>query len=195
MSNAVFPTLPGLAWSIVKTPTWSTRIQQSVSGKEIRLADRLRPIWKFALTYEVLRGGSAFTEINQLIAFFNLRMGRFDSFLLSDGSDNAATAQPFGTGDGTTRTFALTHTIQGWTEPIGSTTAPTVYVAGTSTGAYTLSSDGGSVTFTTAPTAGAALTWTGTFYYRVRFEKDMLDFDQFMKDLWQLKKCELIGVI
>lgn len=195
MSNSIFPTLPGLAWSITKTPSWSTRIQTAVSGKEVRLADRSRTIWRFGLTYEVLRGANGFTEIQQLMAFFNLRMGSFDSFLLNDSSDNTATAQQFGTGDGTNRVFVLTHAIQGFSEPIGYTTAPAVYVNGSLTAAYTLSADGTTVTFTTAPAAAAVLTWTGTFYYRVRFEKDLLEFDQFMKDLWQLKKCDLRGVI
>lgn len=196
MSNNIFPTMPGLTWNVIKTPQWKTGVQTSVSGKELRTAYRSRPIWRFSMGYEVLRGGNGFTELQQMIAFYNLRQGAFDSFLLLDDSDKTATTQQFGTGDGTTKTFPLLHAIQGWVEPIGYCASPQVYVAGvlkTLTTHYT--TDGASVTFVTAPTSGQALTWTGTFYYRVRFEKDMLDFDQFLKDLWQLKKCELLGVI
>lgn len=392
MSNAIFPTLPGLSWNIIKTPQWSTRKQQSVSGKEIRMSNRSRPIWKFAMSYEVLRGGSAYAELQQLMGFFNQRQGSFDSFLLQDGSDNSVSGQSFGTGDGSTTAFALLHQINGWLEPIGYSSSPSVFSAGvqqysyartnsirnnTMVGAvagspgttptnwaislsgglsssivgtgvesginyvdiringtpsggssgirfennttiaaasgqtwsgsvylrmaagsiaglntvapnvtghnssgtnttdsssvstslsslsasnisqnrpaitYTLadaatvytrlqllithaagtamdvtlrigmpqmeqgsaptlpiatsgsavtkaadySTDGASVTFAAAPTNGSALTWSGSFYYRVRFDKDLLDFDQFMKDLWQLKKCDLVGVI
>jgi hypothetical protein len=32
-------------------------------------------------------------------------------------------------------------------------------------------------------------------FYRVRFDKDTMEFEQFMKDFWLLKKCDLRGVI
>lgn len=188
--------MPGLTWNIVKSPMWKTAIQQAVSGKEVRTAYRSRPIWKFSLSYEFLRGGSGFTELQQMVSFFNLRRGSFDSFLLLDDSDSTATAQRFGTGDGVTKTFPLLHAINGWVEPIGFCATPTVFVAGgAQSSPAQFTTDGASVTFVTAPTAGQALTWSGTFYYRVRFDKDIMEYDQFMKNLWQLKKCELVGVI
>jgi uncharacterized protein (TIGR02217 family) len=196
MSNAIFPTFPGLTWSVFKAPEWKTRVQQSVNGKEIRTAYRSRPIWKFTLSYEVLRNYLAFTEYNQLLAFYNLRQGTWDSFLFLDPSDNVASAQPFGTGDGVTTVFPLLHTIQGWTEPIGYTNNASIYSNGTfqSSGVgYVLNNS--AVSFAVAPAAGVALTWTGNFYYRVRFMHDSMDFEQFMKDFWSLKKCEMVGVI
>jgi len=57
---------------------------------------------------------------------------------------------------------------------------------------YTIGSTG-LVTFTTAPASGAALTWTGTYYFRCRFTKDQIEFDGFMQDLYELKKVEMIG--
>lgn len=197
MSNAIFPTLPGLAWGIFKTPTWKTAIQQSVSGKEVRTSYRSVPIWKFSLTYEFLRGGNGRTELQQLIAFFNLRKGSFDSFLLRDSSDNVATAQQFAVGDGVKKSFVLLHSIGGWVEPVGFATNVAVSVNGTpvASPAQFSAADGINVVFVTAPAAGAILTWSGDFYYRVRFTKDEMEFEQFMKDLWQQKKCELTGVI
>ncbi len=39
----VFPTLPGLAWSVTKSPTFQTRIQRAVSGRELgRSTTRIR---------------------------------------------------------------------------------------------------------------------------------------------------------
>jgi len=35
------------------------------------------------------------------------------------------------------------------------------------------------------PTAGTVLTWSGVFYYRVKFAKDMADFAYFMKNHWE----------
>jgi uncharacterized protein (TIGR02217 family) len=193
MSNAIFPTFPGLAWSVYKAPEWSTSIQRAVSGKEVRRADRARPIWQFSMSYEFLRGGNLFTEYQRLLAFYNARQGSFDSFLLSDPSDSATTAQPIGIGNGVSRTFQLVHAIDTWTEPVGYAPAPTVLLNGVATSAFT--SDGVSVTLTTAPAAGVVITWTGAFYYRVRFAKDTMEFEQFMKDFWLLKKCDLVGVI
>lgn len=128
MGNAIFPTLPGLAWSVTKTPTWKTTIQRSVSGKETRASYQARPIWSFTLSYEVLRGYSGLTEYQQLVAFFNQRMGAFDSFLFQDGSDSSVSGQNFGTGDGATTQYQLRHSISGWVEPIGYAPSPTVYV-------------------------------------------------------------------
>lgn len=197
MSDAIFPTLPGLAWSIQKTPTWRTAIQEAVSGKEVRMAFRGVPKWKFSLTYEFLRGGNGRTELQQMVAFFNMRKGAFDSFLFKDGSDNTAMAQQFAVGDGVTRSFPLLHSIGGWVEPVGYATGVAVSVNGVAqtSPAQFSAADGVNAVFAVAPVPGAILTWSGTFYYRVRFSKDEMEFDQFMKDLWQLKKCELTGVI
>jgi hypothetical protein len=130
VGNAIFPTLPGLAWSVLKTPQWSTAVQKAVSGREVRRANQSRPIWKFSLTYEVLRGASAYNEYQQLLAFYNARQGAFDSFLFSDSSDNTVTNQAFGTGDGLTAVFPLTHPIGAWSEPVGYAPSPTVSVGG-----------------------------------------------------------------
>jgi len=35
----IFPSLPGLAWSVTKTPIFQTRIQRAVSGRESRALD------------------------------------------------------------------------------------------------------------------------------------------------------------
>lgn len=196
MSNEIFPTLPGLAWSVVKSPIWKTGIQQAVSGKEVRTAYRARPIWKFSLTYEFLRGANGLSEYQTLLAFFNKRMGSFDSFLFWDESDNYVTNQNIGIGDGVTRTFPLLHSMGGWLEPVGYGDVAEFKVGGTVNGNFNYTTnDRDSLTAITAPPYGSVISWTGAFHYRVRFEKDLLDFDQFMKDLWSLKKCDLIGVI
>ncbi len=197
MSNAIFPTLPGLTWSIVKTPTWKTGMQQSVNGQELRRAYRPVPIWTFSLSYEFLRGGNGRSELQQLVAFYNLRKGAFDSFLFKDASDNAAVAQQFAVGDGVTKSFALLHSIGGWVEPVGFATGVSVSVNGVAMASPSQFSanDGVNVVFVAAPVAGAILTWSGSFYYRVRFSRDEMEFEQFMRDLWAQKKCELTGVI
>ena len=51
----IFPALSGLAWSVTKTPTFQTRIQRAVSGRELRALDYPYPLWQFALVYDFLR--------------------------------------------------------------------------------------------------------------------------------------------
>jgi len=45
----IFPALPGLSWGVTKTPTFQTRIQRAVSGRELRALDYPYPLWQFAL--------------------------------------------------------------------------------------------------------------------------------------------------
>lgn len=51
----------------------------------------------------------------------------------------------------------------------------------------------GLVTFDAAPGSGAALTWSGEFYRRVRFARDEIEFERFLQDLWNAKKVELVS--
>lgn len=195
MSDAVFPTLAGRGWSIVKTPVWKTVTQESVSGMELRTSLMAYPRYRITLTYDVLRASSAFGELQTLVGFFNARRGSWDDFLFLDPDDNTASAQAFGTGDGSTKTFQIGRDFGAFREPVQDfVSAPSIYAAGAlqSPAGYSISS--GKVTFSTAPAAGAPLTWSGQFYKRCRFVKDEVDFEEFMKDLWQAKKVELITV-
>lgn len=193
MSYELFPALPGLSWGVIKAPMWSTTIQRSASGKEVRTSFYDRPIWNFQLVYEFLRGSNGRAEFQTLVAFYNRQKGAFESFLFTDPTDCQADGQQFGIGDGVNRSFVLVHSIGGWVEPVGYAGAPAIKVDGASTSAYT--TDGVTVTFAAAPPPGAILTWTGGFQYRVRFAKDTLEFEEFQQDFWSAKKVELLGVI
>ena len=37
MSNLLFPKVRGLGWTITKNPTFSTEIQSSLAGREVRV--------------------------------------------------------------------------------------------------------------------------------------------------------------
>jgi uncharacterized protein (TIGR02217 family) len=197
MSNEVYPALPGLGIKVGKAPIWKTEVQQSVSGKELRGSFMAYPNYRLSLEYEVLRETGSFTELQTLMGFFNKRRGAFDDFLFTDPDDNAATDYQFGTGDGSTVAFQLMKSYGGFVEPVQNVNVLTnikkAGVTQTSPTNYSISS-AGLVTFTTAPALGAALTWTGTYYWRVRFADDENDFEQFMRKLWLLKKVELRSV-
>jgi uncharacterized protein (TIGR02217 family) len=195
MSNAVFPDLPGIDIKVRKTPIWNTRVQRAVSGRELRTAFYSYPLYKLAISYNFLRAGAE-AELQAIVGFFNARKGSFDNFLFSDPLDSVAADQQFGVGDGANIKFQLTRAFGGNTEPvmnINGTPSITVDDVPRTPGTdYTLDSLG-MVTFMTAPAAGAVLRWTGAYYYRVRFERDEMDFEQFLWELWEAKRVELRG--
>lgn len=196
MSNSVFPTLPGLAWSVVKRPNWSNKIQRSVSGKSFRAARFVYPIWHFTLSFDVLRGDGVNHELQTLIGFYNSMNGTFDSFLYLDPTDNYTAGQVFAIGDGVTNVFQLARPLGAFVEPVAATYgSPSATVNGSSSGfTATFQANAGTVTFSSPPANGAVLAWTGFYYFRCCFLSDHNDFENFMKDLWTLKKLEFESI-
>jgi uncharacterized protein (TIGR02217 family) len=211
LTTPVFPALAGQGWSVHKKPTFSTIVASHVSGREVRDALYLNPVWNFELTFDGLDGsttsqypGLGSQSLQSLMGFFLQCQGQFASFVFYDPTDYAVSAQSFGTGDGTTTTFQLCRALGGFTEPVivpaaagtlnfpggrsASVPNPTIYDNGTlvSSSAYSISSPGGVVTFASAPASGHALTWTGAFGFLCRFDGDDLDFEQFMANLWKV---------
>jgi len=198
MSNAVFPALPGLKLEMSKTPIWSTRVKTATNGREVRSQFYSSPIWRFVLSYEVLRITTAVNELNQIIGFFNARQGSYDTFLYSDLHDNAVANQTFATVVAGQYAYPLVRTLGGFVEPVGAVNGlPTIKANGTvvPSANYTIS-DNAVLTFNAGqlPTVGAVLTWSGSFYYRCRFVQDSLEFSKFTRDLWGAKKIEFQSV-
>jgi hypothetical protein len=197
VSSLIYPNnLPGLMFDNGKTPIWKNARQQSLSGKESRLAYMQYPLYRFELQYEFLRDNVSPSEFRALAGLYNAVGGDFDTFLYTDPSFNAVTTENFGTGDGATVGFQLTAKWQNVGGPGASDLiqnlngSPLIYknaVLQTGGGVnYTLGPTG-FVTFTSAPAAAAALTWTGSFYYRCRFEQGELALSQFMANFWKTK--------
>lgn len=211
--TAIFPTLPGLAWSVSKQPRFATRVQRAVSGRELRALDQPNPIWTWTLTYSLLRdewdvrggagAGGGYDELRTLMGFFLEQQGAFSPFLFADPSDNSVSGQALGTGDGSTAAFQLVRTMGaalpggGFAEPI---TAPNavadVYFNGVrqSPGSYSVAVDTGLVTFTAPPPAGQSVTADFTYYFVVRFADDAAEFENFLYQLWSLKQVKLQSV-
>ncbi len=197
MGNAIFPTLAGLGWNVRRTPQWKTRVQEAISGKEVRIADWSFPRWQWELTYDFLRGDAAHAEFQALAGFFNQRQGMFDSFLYQDADDNAVTGQQLGIGDGATTGFQLVRALGGFVEPIiAPNVLSAVYLAGVaqSAGSYSVNNATGLLTFGTAPAAGVAVTADFSFYFRCRFSEDSMDFEKFMNQLWQAKTVGFVSL-
>lgn len=192
MSNAIFPTLIGLGWDVQRRPMHRSIVQEAVSGKEVRISLRPYPRYQYSLRYDMLRDTAANPELKTLMAFFNARYGRFDSFLYTDPNDYTVTDQPLGVGDGVETEFQLVRTMTGtgvsFVEPV---LAPNVVtnikvngVVKTPVVDYTVDSDTGLLTFAVAPGNGLSITGTFTYYWRCRFLDDEMDFTQFQQALW-----------
>jgi uncharacterized protein (TIGR02217 family) len=210
MSNEIYPSLPGLKWDQKKTPIFSTRIQKSVSGRELRSPFYVYPLYQYELSYDLLRDSNAHNELKTLMGFYLARQGAYDSFLYNDASDNNTSSQAIGTGDGNTVAFQMVRTYGGnngnFTEPIynipanSNNTPINVYLNGNvqSANNYTVNgNNSGILTFNSAPANGANITADFYFYRRVRFEEyEEGDdaFNQFMQNLWNLNKVSLITV-
>lgn len=184
MTVPVFPTLPGIAYSIKRSPVWSTIRQQAISGIDTRFQLWTYPRWKYDLPFSVLHSDSR-AELQTLAGFYNSLGGSAQTFQYTDPLDNSATTESIGTGDGVTTGFQLVRIFGGFIEPVFAPTTQTIYINGTSTAAYTIGTTG-LVTFTTAPASGAALTWTGTFNWLCRFDDDTIDFEEFASNYWAL---------
>jgi uncharacterized protein (TIGR02217 family) len=194
MTNNVFPALAGLSFPILRTPRWRTGKQEALSGKESVISYRQWPIPRWELSYEFLRDDIAVSDLKSIVGLFNACKGSFDTFLYTDPDFNSVTTENFGTGDGTTTQFQLTATYKnaagvGSAERIQNLNGlPSIFKAGvlqTLTTNYTIGPTG-IITFVTAPAAAAALTWTGSFYYRCRFNDDELLTTKFMSKWWEL---------
>jgi uncharacterized protein (TIGR02217 family) len=214
MSDLLFPRIPGLAWDVKKVPTFSTGIQRSIAGREVRIGNFQNPIWEFTLTFEYLRNDPSArdengdTPLEMLEGFFLERQGQFDDFLLNESDltqrleDSVYDQQLIGTGDGVTINFQLVRRIRKFYEavfnPAGQ--AADVYVAGTlmTPGAdYTITN--GMVSFTAAPAIGAAINASFIFLHRVRFDTgtsrggfEGIELNNFMFNLYECSEIQLV---
>lgn len=128
MSNAIYPSLPGLKPTVRRVPRFKTNIDESASGREFRAALMLYPTDRYVLGYEFLRDRNSTDELRTLMGFFRSRRGSFDSFLFDDEDDNAVTGQVFGTGNGATTQFQLVRSLGGFLEPVNDVNGtPSIY--------------------------------------------------------------------
>ena len=93
MSLPVFPSLPGLTYTTIKTPKFSSLVAPAPNGYESRVAQYQNPIWQWQLVFEFMHDffwGSftSVSELRTLMGFFNAQSGQAASFLYTDPDDN-----------------------------------------------------------------------------------------------------------
>lgn len=192
MSNAIFPKLPGLTWGITRTPVWSTHIQTSSSGRELRAAYWSYPIWRYSLKYELLRAGAQ-QELQQLVGFFNAHRGSYESFLFDDPDDNTVQDQVFAVTTHGTLTYQLARSFGEFVEPVLEPKPGLVIKANgqvLTPGTHYTQEPGGRIHLLTGSTSGYVLSWTGGYWWRCRFTDDSTAFEQFMHRLWSARRVE-----
>jgi uncharacterized protein (TIGR02217 family) len=212
---------PTLAWSLIKTAHWATRMQRSTSGREVRVADFAFPIWDYTLTWEVLRdawdirdpatgygqgpafpiGYSPMYELDNIVQFFNSVHGAHMAFQWNDPTDNdtdphgsstdtgGGSPVTLGVGDGTTKVFRI---IGHQGSPVSPTLVRFVNPGDIS---YVVDYDNGLLVFSSSIPDGITVQISMSYNQRVRFKTDSLEAEEFMYQLWTIKKLELTSVM
>jgi uncharacterized protein (TIGR02217 family) len=199
MSNAIYPVgLAGETFPIVKRPVFSTVVQPTASGMEVRIANYPYALEEWDIPYSVLDMSTG--DFATLYGFYCARFGAFDSFLFYDPNDNFVTGQSIGTGNGALRTFPMKRSVGSSTQyvydintviasyPSSGAVAPKVYVGGVIATGWTISTVG-VLTFNSAPTG--AVTADFGYFWRCRFVEDKLEFSQFVTSMWEAQKVTL----
>jgi len=211
MALNIFPNTITLGWSVMKSPNWATRMQRSVSGRELRVNDYVLPVFTFTLTYEVLRDrwdvrdgpnrGHAYAdvttprdELRQIWNFFNQQKGAAVPFQFFDPTDNTTRTDPatarsitFASADGVTRSFQMASELLA---PV----IPNVVNSLTPSGG-SINYDTGVITFSDPPGAGTPIGADMTYRYKVRFGTDNLEAENFMYQLWSMKQLKFTSVL
>ncbi len=191
MSLPIFPTLPSMAWDSQKTARWSTKVQNSGSGKRKSLSQWAYPEWEIECSYTCLNPA----EIEQAAGFFNLVRGKFQPFLWKDPEDYKQTKVRIGTGNGVNTDFQLLRNLANlYVEPVKDVVAGTLTVyAEDNQIIVTIGTDGG-ITTATPPAEGAAITASFEYYWRVAFDSDELNYTNFWYSYYKLKKITVVTV-
>jgi hypothetical protein len=92
MSLPTFPVLPGLTYTVLKTPGFDTLVMSAPNKYEVRIQQTINPIWTYTLIYDFLHdffwgGYSLVSELRTLMGFFNQMGGKALPFLLTDPDD------------------------------------------------------------------------------------------------------------
>ena len=201
----IFPELPGLTWSVTKSPIFQTRVQRAASGRELRALDYPYPLWQFTLSFAFLRDNpdAGLDELRTLLGFYLTSQGAHGTFLFKDPSDHSTADQFLGIGDSSRYIFQLQRTIGsslpggGFAEPIvAPNIVDAIYFDGTiqNTASYSVDPSTGLVSFVIPPATGLVITADFSFWFRCRFTDDSYQFENFMYRLWQLKKLTFITV-
>jgi hypothetical protein len=193
--------LPGQGWSVHKKPTFATIVASHVSGREVRDALYVNPIWQFELTFDALASDAASypglgaQSLQALMGLFLQCQGQWGTFLYVDPTDNSVSGQALATGDGATTSFTLARSLGGFLEPVGwATSVSQVSVGGAAQSSGWSLAAPNSLVFATPPASGAAIAASFAYAFLCRFDEDAAEFEQAMQNLWRLDSLKFRSV-
>lgn len=195
-----FPDLKGQGWSVVKRPTFSTRVASHVSGREVRVPFFSFPIYEFELTFDGLDSDGSFSglganSLQSLMGLYLASQGSYGTFLYTDPTDSSATAQLLGTGDGSKTIFTFQRQIGSAIEPVSYVTnVANVYLADIDQPTGWTFTAPRTLTFSSPPGNGVTVKATFTYAFECRFLEDQVDFENFMKGLWKVESLKFRSV-
>jgi uncharacterized protein (TIGR02217 family) len=192
---ASFPALETLGWSTHVMPRFATDVADHVSGRSSRRSRYAAAFYDIELTYEVLRGDAAYLELQAIAGFFATMLGQDAPFWLAPPGDAQITGQMLGTGDGETTDFPLVRGYGTYSEMIAGTfgvSAVIVNGAAVAPADYSVTSGyAPAIVFASAPASGATIAADFGLLWLCRFSEDVLDFEEFMAMLFELKTVKL----
>jgi uncharacterized protein (TIGR02217 family) len=192
---STFPSIDTIGWSVKFSPIFSTGTAMHVSGKELRAAKYVVPLWSIELNYDILRLASPYDELEEIVGFFEECQGEEASFYFEPLTLSPVFCQSIGTGDGSTTTFPFGVSIGSVSlSPANVGSSPNIYLNGVpQSSGYTVNATAlsPSVTFATAPASGVAVTADFDWFFLCRFDDDSEDAEEFMSQLYELQSVKL----
>ena len=170
-----FPT--DISYGSIGGPMFSTEVIMLGSGHEKRNQNWTYPRERWDVAY----GVKSKELLDTLIEFFYARRGRATGFRFKNHDDYQGANEELGTGDGDTKTFQLVkiYTSGGETfsrkisKPVSGTV--TIYKDSVEqVSGWTVDTETGIITFSSAPTSGEVVTADFQFDIPVRFDTDHL---------------------
>jgi uncharacterized protein (TIGR02217 family) len=200
MSLLTLPSLPGQGWSVKKTPIFSTRIATHTSGREVRMANYVHPLYQFELMYDGLDSTGIAENLGrqslqQLMAFYVRCGGQFGTFLYTDPTDCQAGNVSLGVGDGSTSTFTLGRAIYDYIDPsvyVTTVTNVTINEVLVPSG-YTLTAPN-ILSLGMTPTTGSRIAASFSYSFLCRFMTDEVEFENFMTGRWSVSSLKFRSV-
>jgi uncharacterized protein (TIGR02217 family) len=164
------------AYGFTGGPTFRTNIAEMRSWREKRNADVDMARHEYSAPYNNI-SQEGWREIRRM---FYVCRGKLHSFRLRDPNDYQAANELFGIGDGVSTIFQLSNLSEAdgvtYSRLVQLPVNPTIYVDGVEVAA-SVDLVTGEVDFgSSVPLLGEALTWSGTFDIKVRFDQDSLPF-------------------
>lgn len=183
-----FPQLKSLTFSSTKKQSWSTKIQKSGSGRVRTMTSQLMPEW----TITARLGRLSDKEARQLMGFVALLKGAHEPFLWLDPEDNKERGVRLGMifpG-----TYQAVMRMGDYVEPVYYIEDVTVYADGTKVDPSMYSVSDGTIRFSGAPPASAAITASYTYYWKVMFAEGGMETENIFYNFNRSKTFKMVTV-